>query len=86
MRINRKNEIKSGEIPAGKRAVCLHVGPYNKVEPAYHTLMQWIKENGHTPAGVVYEFYLNDPSETPENELQTRIVFPLMLKCLAEPG
>lgn len=48
--------------------------------------MQWIKENGHTPAGVVYEFYLNDPSETPENELQTRIVFPLMLKCLAEPG
>lgn len=73
-----KNEIKPGEIPAGKHAACLHVGRYSEVEPAYNALMQWIKENGYTPTGVAYEFYLNDPSRTPETELQTRIAFPLL--------
>jgi hypothetical protein len=26
---------------------------------------------------VSYEFYLNDPAETPEEQLQTQVVFPL---------
>ena len=72
-----KDNIQPSEIPAGKQASCLHIGPYSQVEPAYDALMQWAKENGHTPTGVAYEFYLNDPGETPENELQTRIMFPL---------
>lgn len=72
-----KNEIQPSEIPAGKQVSCLHIGPYSQVEPAYNALMQWTKENGYTPTGVAYEFYLNDPGETPENELQTRVMFPL---------
>lgn len=72
-----RDRIKPGEIPAGKYAACLHIGPYSQCEAAYNTLMQWIKEKGYTPTGVAYEFYLNDPSRTPEGELQTRIVFPL---------
>lgn len=73
-----KDEVKPGEIPAGKQAVCLHIGSYSKVEPAYEALMEWVVEKGYTPTGVAYEFYLNDPSETPEEELKTRIVFPLV--------
>ncbi len=73
-----KNEIKSGEIPSGKYASCLYVGPYGKTEPAYNTLNEWIKENGYTTTGVVYEHYLNDPTEIPESELETKIVFPLV--------
>jgi len=73
-----KNDITPGEIPAGKYAVCLHVGPYGEAAPAYNVLMDWIKENGYTPTGVAYEFYLNDPSQTPETELQTKIMLPLV--------
>lgn len=39
--------------------------------------MEWIPANGYTPTGVWYEFYLNDPAETPENELLTKIIFLL---------
>jgi effector-binding domain-containing protein len=36
-----------------------------------------MEENGYQPTGVAYEVYLNDPDETPPEELQTQIAFPL---------
>lgn len=72
-----KGEIKSGKIPAGKCVSYVHKGSYSQMEPAYNALMQWISKNGYTPTGVVYEFYYNSPTEVPENELVTKIVFPL---------
>lgn len=71
------NKLKPGEIPAGKQVSCLYTGPYNQIEPAYNSIMEWIPANGYTPTGVCYEFYLNDPAETPESELLTKIVFLL---------
>ena len=72
-----KDDIKSSEIPCGKLARCLYTGPYKKIEPAYNALTAWVKENGYEATGVAYEFYLNDPGETPQEELMTQIVFPL---------
>ncbi|WP_347490958.1 GyrI-like domain-containing protein [Desulfoscipio sp. XC116] len=72
-----KDRIKPGEIPAGKQVSCIHKGPYNQVESAYNALTQWIKENGYTPTWTAYEFYLNSPCETSENELLTRITMPV---------
>lgn len=72
-----KGEVQSSEIPAGKQATCLYVGPYNQIEPAYGVLMKYVQEKELTPTGVAYEFYLNDPGETLESDLQTKIVFPL---------
>ncbi|AEG58364.1 GyrI-like domain-containing protein [Desulforamulus ruminis] len=72
-----RNEIQPSEIPAGKQATCLYQGPYRQIEPAYQALMQWIQEKGLLPTGAAYEFYLNDPRETPESELLTKIAFPL---------
>jgi effector-binding domain-containing protein len=72
-----KDEIKATELPGGKLARCLYTGPYNKIEPAYNTLTEWVKESGYEATGVAYEFYLNDPGEIPPEELMTQIVFPL---------
>jgi effector-binding domain-containing protein len=72
-----KDDIQSGEIPAGSYARCLYTGPYNEIEPAYNALTAWVKENGHEVTGVAYEFYLNDPGEVDPQELLTQIVFPL---------
>ncbi len=72
-----KGNIQASEIPAGKFATCMHIGPYDQVEAAYNALMKWIEENGYEAAGVAYETYLNDPSETPPEQLQTLIMFPL---------
>lgn len=72
-----KDNIQSGEIPAGRYARCIYTGPYNKIEPAYNALTAWVKENGCEATGVAYEFYLNDPGEVSPDDLMTQIVFPL---------
>ena len=75
--LSGKGEIQPGEIPAGRVATCLHTGPYGEIEPAYNALSKWIQGNGYEAAGVAYEMYLNDPEETPPQELKTQILFPL---------
>ncbi len=70
-------EIQAGQITAAKVAICLYTGPYSDIEPAYNEIMQWVGDNGHEATGVVYEFYLNDPAQTPPEELQTQILFLL---------
>lgn len=67
--------IKAGEIPGGRVATGLFVGPYEEMEPFYTALMEWIKANGYEATGIAYEYYLNDPRETPP--AQTQVVFPL---------
>lgn len=72
-----KGNIESSEIPAGKQISCMFKGPYKDMEAPYNEMMQWIKENEYTATGVAYEFYYNSPMDVPENELLTKIVFPL---------
>ena len=72
-----KGAVLAGEIPGGKAAACLHVGPYDQIGAAYEALQKWMQANGYEPTGVAYEFYLNDPQATPPAELQTQLVFPL---------
>jgi effector-binding domain-containing protein len=69
--------VKPGKLPGGKAAVTLHVGPYDKIGEAYDRLTAFVKEQGLKPLEVCYEFYLNDPVETPPEELKTEIYFPL---------
>jgi effector-binding domain-containing protein len=76
-KLTDRGDIQAGEIPGGKMATCLYIGPYGEIEPAYDALSQWMKENGYEATGVAYEMYLNDPQQTPPQELQTQIVFPL---------
>jgi effector-binding domain-containing protein len=72
-----QGDIQASEIPGGKVATCLYTGPYSDIEPAYNALSRWVEENGYGTTGVAYEVYLSDPQETPPEELQTQIVFPL---------
>lgn len=71
-------EVRAGEIPSGRYASCVHIGPYSSVTQAYEALAGWVEVQGVRPSGVSYEFYLNDPEETPASELATRILFPLL--------
>jgi effector-binding domain-containing protein len=73
-----KGEIQPNEIPAGKYATCLHTGPYPELGAAYEALTHWVKEEGYEVSGVAYEFYLNDPNDTPPEELKTFLMFPII--------
>ncbi len=72
-----KGEIRASEIPGGRLATCVYTGPYDRMKDAYEALMQWIKESGCQGTGVTFELYLNDPAQTPPQELKTLIIFPL---------
>jgi effector-binding domain-containing protein len=72
-----QGEIQPGEIPGGKAAGCMHVGPYDKIAPAYEALGQWMQSKGYEGTGVCYEIYLNDPQQTSPDKLQTQILFPI---------
>jgi effector-binding domain-containing protein len=72
-RFSGRDNIQASETPSGKAITCLHTGPYSEVEPSYHALVEWIKDNGYEAAGQAYEVYLNDPENTPPEKLQTQI-------------
>jgi effector-binding domain-containing protein len=72
-----RDDIQPGQLPGGKAATCLYVGPYDQVGPAWEALSQWITEHGHEAAGPAYEMYLNDPNQQPPQEPITQLVLPL---------
>ncbi|MFX1274598.1 MAG: GyrI-like domain-containing protein [Promethearchaeota archaeon] len=76
-KLQDKEDMKASRIQAGKYATCIHIGPYNEISLAYNALNEWMKNNGYEGIGRAIEIYLNDPSETPSEELKTEIQFPL---------
>ena len=72
-----QGEIKASQIPGGKAATCLHTGPYSDLHTGYQALSDWVKQGGYQTTGVAYEIYLNDPTQTPPQELKTLLMFPL---------
>lgn len=75
--VKKEGRVEAGGLPGGKAAFDLHEGPYDTIGDAYNRLTAYIKEQGLEPTGVCYEIYLNDPGETPPEELKTEIYFPL---------
>jgi effector-binding domain-containing protein len=72
-----EGSIKIGELPAGKIASAVHLGPYDKLEETYIKLMEYVKGKGLETEEWMYEFYLNSPMEVKPEDLQTEICYPL---------
>jgi len=72
-----EGEFEGGAIPGGQFATTIHTGPYAKFEEAYKRLTDWIEGQSLQASGSCYEIYLNDPGDTPEDALQTLILFPI---------
>lgn len=72
-----KNGLYMTKTFEGKAITATHKGAYNTLEPVYEALMAYAKEYSLELTGVYYDFYLNNPEDTPEDELLTKIVFSL---------
>jgi effector-binding domain-containing protein len=70
-------DVYSRELPGGTMATTVHHGPYEEIGTAYQTIMAWISEHGHDPAGPPREIYLNDPQSVAPEDLLTRIEVPI---------
>lgn len=67
------DNIQPSQTPSGKAVTCLHIGPYNDMEPCYHALAEWVKDNGYEAAGTSYEMYLNNPVNTEPEKMNTQV-------------
>ena len=70
-------DISLKTIPGGKTLTVIHKGSYNKLGMAHKKVFDYINENGLNMHGTGRELYLNDPSNTPEEDLLTEIQYPL---------
>jgi AraC family transcriptional regulator len=63
----------------GPYAKLSYTGPYADMRGAYRWLLGvWLPGSGHEPGDApIFEAYLNDPREVPQNELRTDIHLPL---------
>ncbi|MEW8561123.1 MAG: GyrI-like domain-containing protein, partial [Candidatus Thiodiazotropha sp.] len=67
--------LQVSEIPGGTCASLIFKGPYAELEKPYDWFFgEWLPQSGYEAADFPpFEEYLNDPKDTPPNELLTRI-------------
>lgn len=71
-------EIKADELPGGKAATTVFLGPYHEVAAAWDAVNAWRSERGMAGGFGGWDVYENDPSEVSDpRELRTRIYQPL---------
>jgi AraC family transcriptional regulator len=69
--------VEAVALPGGRVAVGVHVGPYERLHESYAAMQEWMMEMGHRPSGAPWEYYLNDPGSTPQEQLRTQIIWPI---------
>jgi effector-binding domain-containing protein len=72
-----QGEIYMSKTCKGKAITAIHKGAYKDIEKTYTPMMQYLAENKLESTGIYYDYYLSNPADTPENELLTKVVFPL---------
>jgi len=71
-------EVTSGTLPETDAFEAIHSGPYDTLGTTYDAIRQRMQEEGATPAGIVWEYYLSDPEKQPDPATwQTRVVWPV---------
>lgn len=72
------DEIIGTELPAGRAATTLFLGPYDQVGEAWEALSAWCAGQGIEVNFGGWDVYENDPSTVSDpSELRTRIYQPL---------
>ena len=64
-------------IPGGKFLTLVHKGPYNKLKFAYDALREEINRKKYKVRDFPLEYYLNDYHHVGEDELLTKVMFPI---------
>jgi AraC family transcriptional regulator len=76
-RVKPVGDVEYYELPGGRFAKVLHRGPYERCAATYERLYAGLAEQGRAINGPIREYYLNDPSEVPPEEILTEILAPV---------
>lgn len=70
-------EIELRNLPRGPVVSSIYTGPYKQITEAYTRTHAHLLEHGYEMRAPTMELYLNNPEETPEDELLTEIQIPI---------
>lgn len=70
-------EMRVTELPGGRAAKTVHVGPYDTLSQEYRRLDAWLRERGERPDEGPWEMYVDDPDTTPQAQLHTEVYWPI---------
>ena len=72
-----RGEITPRKMPEIDIVSCIFRGPYSDTAETYNEIHEWMAANYYKPTGIVREYYFNSPGSVPDDELLTKIVFPI---------
>ena len=74
----REGKIGIKEIPEHTVLAAIHKGPYTEVGPVIHAVIDYAVKNNYDIVGPISEAYLNNPNDTPGEELLTEVRIPVI--------
>ena len=63
--VKHDGRVEASELPGGRVARTMHVGPYGDVAAAYEAAISWLTDEGCVTVATPWECYLDGP-EVPE--------------------
>lgn len=76
--VSGEGRISTGELPGGRMAYAIHMGPYDTLSATYNALAVWMSDKGQEQAGPPWEIYWSDPGETPDPaDWKTEVLWPV---------
>lgn len=75
--LDHLDDIDVITIPGGQYLEAKHIGPYQKVGDTYKKLYAFACKNNLAMGPKSYEYYENDPTITPQEKLETKVLVPL---------
>lgn len=68
-----QGSVKSDTLPAGDAMRVVHVGGYDEMSKTHQALWGHMETTGITGAMPVWEIYIDDPGDVPQERLRTEI-------------
>lgn len=59
--VKPEGRVEASELPGGRSARTMHVGPYGDVGAAYEAVVAWLTDEGCVMQGEPWECYLDGP-------------------------
>jgi AraC family transcriptional regulator len=76
------DDVQVHDLPGGRVAAAIHLGPYEGLPETYDALAEWISRQGYEREGAPWEVYITDPGEESDPERwETRIYWPVRLRA-----
>jgi len=75
--VAEKDDIYMSQTYGGRAISATYQGPYKTLDAAYAALLEYAKEHAVELTGIYYDYYISDPTDTPESELLTQVVFSI---------